>query len=135
MNKWTGIRIDSGDPSAGAKLSIDWWKARGENPKNKLLIFSDGLDVSKIIELNNKFSNQTKVAFGWGTLMTNDFRGLVSDSSLDPFSLVCKAISADENQTVKLSDNPNKIMGPKGEVARYKRIFGDGNQKKIDLVV
>ena len=135
MNKWTGIRIDSGDPSAGAKLAIDWWKARGENPKNKLLIFSDGLDVSKIIELNNKFSNQTKVAFGWGTLMTNDFRGLVSDSSLDPFSLVCKAISADENQTVKLSDNPNKIMGPKGEVARYKRIFGDGNQKKIDLVV
>ena len=135
MNKWTGIRIDSGDPSTGAKLAIDWWKTRGENPKNKLLIFSDGLDVSKIIELNNKFSNQTKVAFGWGTLMTNDFRGLVSDSSLDPFSLVCKAISADENQTVKLSDNPNKIMGPKGEVARYKRIFGDGNQKKIDLVV
>ena len=135
MNKWTGIRIDSGDPSTGAKLAIDWWKTRGENPKNKLLIFSDGLDVSKIIELNNKFSNQTKVAFGWGTLMTNDFRGLVSDSSLDPFSLVCKAISADENQTVKLSDNPNKIMGPKGEVARYKSIFGDGNQKKIDLVV
>jgi len=54
---------------------------------------------------------------------------------LDPFSLVCKAISADENQTVKLSDNPNKIMGPKDEVARYKSIFGEGNQKKIDLVV
>ena len=135
MNKWTGIRVDSGDPGTGAKLAIDWWKTRGENPKNKLLIFSDGLDVPKIIELNNKFSNQTKVAFGWGTLMTNDFRGLVSDSSLDPFSLVCKAISADENQTVKLSDNPNKIMGPKDEVSRYKRIFGEGNQKKIDLVV
>ena len=135
MNKWTGIRVDSGDPGTGAKLAIDWWKTRGENPKNKLLIFSDGLDVPKIIELNNKFSDQTKVAFGWGTLMTNDFRGLVSDSSLDPFSLVCKAISADENQTVKLSDNPNKIMGPRDEVSRYKRIFGEGNQKKIDLVV
>ena len=135
MNKWTGIRVDSGDPSTGAKLAIDWWKTRGENPKDKLLIFSDGLDVPKIIELNNKFSKQTKVAFGWGTLMTNDFRGLVNDSSLDPFSLVCKAISADENQTVKLSDNPNKIMGPKDEVARYKSIFGEGNQKKIDLVV
>ena len=135
MNKWTGIRVDSGDPSTGAKLAIDWWKTRGENPKDKLLIFSDGLDVPKIIELNSKFSKQTKVAFGWGTLMTNDFRGLVNDSSLDPFSLVCKAISADENQTVKLSDNPNKIMGPKDEVARYKSIFGEGNQKKIDLVV
>ena len=107
MNKWTGIRVDSGDPGTGAKLAIDWWKTRGENPKNKLLIFSDGLDVPKIIELNNKFSNQTKVAFGWGTLMTNDFRGLVSDSSLDPFSLVCKAISADENQTCLLYTSPS----------------------------
>lgn len=135
MSKWTGIRVDSGDPRSAAKLAIDWWKSRGENPKNKLLIFSDGLDVPKIIELNNEFSNQTKVAFGWGTLMTNDFRGLLSNNSLDPFSLVCKAISADDNQTVKLSDNPNKAMGPKSEVDRYKNIFGLGNQKKIDLVV
>ncbi len=135
MSKWTGIRVDSGDPRSAAKLAIDWWKSRGENPKNKLLIFSDGLDVPKIIELNNEFSNQTKVAFGWGTLMTNDFRGLLSNNSLDPFSLVCKAISADDNQTVKLSDNPNKAMGPKREVDRYKNIFGLGNQKKIDLVV
>jgi len=135
MSKWTGIRVDSGDPRSAAKLAIDWWKSRGENPKNKLLIFSDGLDVPKIIELNNEFSNQTKVAFGWGTLMTNDFRGLLSNNSLDPFSLVCKAISADDNQTVKLSDNPNKAMGPKSEVDRYKNIFGLSNQKKIDLVV
>ena len=135
MSKWTGIRVDSGDPRSAANLAIDWWKSRGENPKNKLLIFSDGLDVPKIIELNNEFSNQTKVAFGWGTLMTNDFRGLLSNNSLDPFSLVCKAISADDNQTVKLSDNPNKAMGPKSEVDRYKNIFGLGNQKKIDLVV
>jgi len=74
MSKWTGIRVDSCDPVKNAKFAIDWWKSRGEDPKEKLLIFSDGLDVPKIKELNNAFKNQTKVAFGWGTLMTNDFR-------------------------------------------------------------
>ena len=135
MSDWTGIRVDSGDPIKGAKIAIDWWKSRGENPKEKLLIFSDGLDVPKIKELNNKFKNQAKLAFGWGTLMTNDFRGLVPDKALDPFSLVCKATAANGKETVKLSDNPNKAMGSKEEINRYKKIFGDGEQIKIDLVV
>ena len=135
MSKWTGIRVDSGDPVKNAKFAIDWWKSRGEDPKEKLLIFSDGLDVPKIKELNNAFKNQTKVAFGWGTLMTNDFRGLVPDKAFDPFSLVCKAIAANGKATVKLSDNPNKAMGSKEEVNRYKNIFGDGEGIKIDLVV
>ena len=135
MNKWTGIRVDSGDPTQGAKNAINWWKSRGEDPKEKLLIFSDGLDVPKITELNNKFKDQTKVAFGWGTLMTNDFRGLVQDKALDPFSLVCKAIAANGKETVKLSDNPNKAMGSKTELTRYKDVFGDGVQTKINLIV
>ena len=135
MNDWTGIRVDSGDPIKGAEIAIDWWKSRGENPKEKLLIFSDGLDVPKIKELNDKFKNKAKLAFGWGTLMTNDFRGLIPDKTLEPFSLVCKAVAANGKKTVKLSDNPNKAMGPKEEVNRYKRIFGDGEKLKIDLVV
>ena len=135
MNKWTGIRVDSGDPTQGAKNAINWWKSRGEDPKEKLLIFSDGLDVPKITELNNKFKDQTKVAFGWGTLMTNDFRGLVQDKALDPFSLVCKAIAANGKETVKLSDNPNKAIGSKTELTRYKDVFGDGVQTKINLIV
>tara|TARA_B110000037_G_C17059428_1_gene481215 strand:- start:20 stop:1312 length:1293 start_codon:yes stop_codon:yes gene_type:complete len=135
MSDWTGIRVDSGDPIKGAKIAIDWWKSRGENPKEKLLIFSDGLDVPKIKELNNKFKDQAKLAFGWGTLMTNDFRGLLPDKALDPFSLVCKATAANGKETVKLSDNPNKAMGSKEEINRYKKIFGDGEQIRIDLVV
>ena len=67
--------------------------------------------------------------------MTNDFRGLVQDKALDPFSLVCKAISANGKETVKLSDNPSKTMGPKAELTRYQGIFGDVRQTKIDLIV
>ena len=132
---WTGIRIDSGDPATGAETAIRWWKDRGEDPRQKLVIFSDGLDVDKIEELHARFSGKVKVSFGWGTMLTNDFRGLVADDALAPFSLVCKALSANGRPTVKLSDNPAKAMGPKAEIERYKRVFGVAAQEAMEVVV
>ncbi|MEO8531762.1 MAG: nicotinate phosphoribosyltransferase, partial [Deltaproteobacteria bacterium] len=112
LAKWTGMRIDSGDAATGAEIAIEWWKSKGEDPTKKLVIFSDGLDVDQILSLHEKFKGRVRASFGWGTLLTNDFRGLVADDALAPFSLVCKAISANGRPTVKLSDNPNKAMGP-----------------------
>ncbi|WP_416884081.1 nicotinate phosphoribosyltransferase [Marivita sp.] len=132
---WTGIRIDSGDPATGAETAIRWWKERGEDPTKKLVIFSDGLDVDKILELQRQFAGRVRVSFGWGTLLTNDFRGLTPDDRLAPFSLVCKAVEANGKPTVKLSDNPNKAMGPQDEIARYKRVFDVGTQERLDVVV
>ncbi|NCO86057.1 MAG: nicotinate phosphoribosyltransferase [Rhodobacterales bacterium] len=132
---WTGIRVDSGDPAVQAEAAIDWWRARGEDPRQKLVIFSDGLDVGKIEELQARFAGRVKVSFGWGTMLTNDFTGLVADDRLAPFSLVCKAVSANGRPTVKLSDNPEKAMGPADQIARYKRVFGVGEQTRMAVVV
>ena len=132
---WTGIRIDSGDPAKGAEIAIRWWKERGEDPREKLVIFSDGLDVDTIETLYAQFNGRVKVSFGWGTMLTNDFRGLVAGDALAPFSLVCKALSANGRPTVKLSDNPAKAMGPKDEIERYKRVFGVGRQEVQEVLV
>ena len=132
---WTGIRIDSGDPATAAEAAIRWWQSRGEDPTKKLVIFSDGLDVDKILELHTQFAGRVRPSFGWGTLMTNDFRGLTKGNALAPFSMVCKAVSANGNPTVKLSDNPRKAMGPKAEIERYKRVFGVGEQSEMEVVV
>ncbi len=132
---WTGIRVDSGDPATGAETAINWWTSRGEDPRQKLVIFSDGLDVDKIISLQQQFAGRCRVSFGWGTMLTNDFKGLVADDGLAPFSLVCKAVAANGQPTVKLSDNPNKAMGPAEEIARYKRVFGVGEQERVEVVV
>jgi len=132
---WTGIRIDSGDPATGAEVAIRWWQERGEDPRDKLIIFSDGLDEGKIIDLHRQFHGRVKISFGWGTLLTNDFRGLTDDDALAPFSLVCKAIAAEGRPTVKLSDNPKKAMGPEEEITRYKRVFGVGEQEAMEVVV
>jgi len=135
LNQWTGIRIDSGDPATAAEIAINWWQERGEDLSQKRVIFSDGLDVEKIAELHAKFSDRVNVSFGWGTLLTNDFRGLVPNDSLAPFSLVCKAVSANGRPTVKLSDNPEKAMGPQDQIDRYKRVFGVGEQERMRVIV
>ncbi|HAV09472.1 MAG TPA: nicotinate phosphoribosyltransferase [Rhodobacteraceae bacterium] len=132
---WTGIRIDSGAPEEGAETAIAWWKSRGEDPREKLIIFSDGLDVDRIVALSERFRGRAKVSFGWGTLLTNDFRGLTKNDGLAPFSLVCKAVAANGHPTVKLSDNPNKAMGPETEIQRYKRVFQVGTQEAIAVEV
>ena len=135
LKQWTGIRIDSGDPVEGTEAAIAWWQNKGENPEDKLVIFSDGLDTSMIKYLHEKFNGRVKVSFGWGTNLTNDFRDLVSDGSLDAFSLVCKPIKANDRSTVKLSDNLNKALGPSEEINRYKRVFGVKDQKSFDIFV
>ena len=132
---WTGIRIDSGAPEEGAETAIAWWKSRGEDPREKLIIFSDGLDVDRIVALSERFRGRAKVSFCWGTLLTNDFRGLTKNDGLAPFSLVCKAVAANGHPTVKLSDNPNKAMGPETEIQRYKRVFQVGTQEAIAVEV
>jgi nicotinate phosphoribosyltransferase len=132
---WTGIRIDSGAPEEGAEIAINWWKSRGEDPRQKMVIFSDGLDVDRIIALHQRFSGRVRCSFGWGTLLTNDFRGLTPDDALAPFSLVCKAVAANGRPTVKLSDNPRKAMGPADQIARYRRVFGVGAQEEFEVIV
>src|SRR5262245_45770421 len=133
--QWTGVRVDSGDPIEGGELAIDWWRRRGQDPKKKLAIFSDGLDVESIERIHRHLHGRLRIGYGWGTLLTNDFRGLGADGGLDPFSLVCKVISANGRPTVKLSDNPLKAVGPPGEVERYRRVFQVGAQPSLPVAV
>ena len=135
VTHWTGVRIDSGDPIQGGEIAIDWWKRRNQDPKKKLAIFSDGLDVESIEQIHRHFHGRVRIGYGWGTLLTNDFRGLGADGGLDPFSIVCKVVSANGRPAVKLSDNPLKATGPAAEVERYRRVFQVGAQTSLPLAV
>jgi nicotinate phosphoribosyltransferase len=132
---WTGIRIDSKDPAEGGEEAIDWWLSRGQDPHEKLAIFSDGLDVDAIVEIHKQFHGRMRVAYGWGTLLTNDFRGLAPNDGLAPISIVCKVLSANGRPAVKISDNPTKAIGPKAEIERYKRVFHVGVQTAQPVLV
>ena len=123
---WTGFRPDSAPPIAGGEQLLRWWHERGRDPVSKLLIFSDGMDVDSIEATYRHFDGRVRMSFGWGTNLTNDFRGCDPDggTGLDPISLVAKVTRANGRPVVKLSDNPAKATGDPAEVARYLRLFG-----------
>jgi nicotinate phosphoribosyltransferase len=129
----------------------------------KRLIASDALDIDEIIGLHAYFGGsiqgsataadfrcaadfrdsqkwlpQRRIRFsaGWGTLLTNDFRGCDPRGTreFDPISLICKVSEADGRPTVKLSDNFNKALGPPSEIERYRRVFGTEGVTNIPLV-
>jgi nicotinate phosphoribosyltransferase len=124
---WKGARPDSKLPVEGAKELIAWWRSRGRDPRDKLIVLSDAMTIDSIEEAARALRGKVNISFGWGTNLTNDFVGCVpsgADGELRPISLVCKVVEADGRPAVKLSDNPNKILGPPDEVERYQRIFG-----------
>ena len=126
---WSGFRIDSKEPIEGGEELIAWWESKDRNPKDKLLIFSDGLDVATIEKVHHHFSGRVRLSFGWGTHLTNDFQDCAPkmNEQLRTISLVCKATRANGKMTVKLSDNFNKASGPRVEVEHYKNVFGTEN--------
>ena len=77
---------------------------------------------------HDKWSEGRRIRFsaGWGTLLTNDFRGCNPNTGggFDPISLICKVSSVEGRPAVKLSDNYAKALGPPDEVGRYRRVFG-----------
>jgi nicotinate phosphoribosyltransferase len=150
---WTGQRVDSKDPYIAGDEYIAWLMARGKDPGEKLMIASDTLDVDSILGLHayfggvvaksvaptefrsaadfhdrSKWTAERRIRFsaGWGTLLTNDFRGCNPNEGdgFDPISLICKVSRVEGRPAVKLSDNYAKALGPESEIERYRRVFG-----------
>ena len=103
-----------------------WWKAQGRDPRERLLVFADGMDVDTIEATHAHFKGRVRTSFGWGTNLTNDFRDCspAFAPELEPISLVCKVVEAGGRPAVKLSDNPAKAVGDPAEIERYRRVFG-----------
>ena len=52
---WTGQRMDSKNPYVAGDEYIEWLKGRGRDPRDKIVIASDALDVDEIIGLHAYF--------------------------------------------------------------------------------
>jgi len=113
---WKGLRHDSGDPIVFGEKAIKFYESLGINPKEKLLVFSDGLDINAIVRIHNYFKDRIKVTFGWGTNLTNDM-------GLKALSLVIKLTKSNGYGTVKLSDNLAKAIGKTEDIELFKKIF------------
>lgn len=139
---WRGVRLDSKDPKEGAAELIAFWKSIGQDPREKLMLFSDGLDVDVMIDLHKEFGASCRDGYGWGTLATNDFRGCDPRglNELDPISVVCKVSGVMEAgrggvSAVKLSDNYEKATGDESAIKVYRDVFGVEGVKGAPVIV
>ena len=120
-HRWTGTRQDSGDPFAYGEAVIQCYETLRIDPKTKLIVFSDSLNLETMEALAMIFNGRIKTIFGWGTNFTNDLK-------IPTISLVIKALRAAGHGTVKLSDNLAKAMGSPEDINRIIQAAGYKNK-------
>jgi len=113
---YDGIRHDSGCPHVFTEKAIAHYESVGIDPKRKTIIYSDGLDFPKMIEIWKRYAGEVGIAFGIGTNLTNDV-------GLTPMNIVIKLTQCNGKPCIKLSDVPGKEMGDPGMIQMVKDVY------------
>ncbi|CCW66196.1 unnamed protein product [Phytomonas sp. Hart1] len=128
---YIGLRQDSGDPVEWGEKAIEHYRALGIDPKDKVLVFSDGLNLEKAVGLYNRFKAQTTVMCGVGTYLSCTIDGVKR------LNIVIKMVRCQGRPVAKVSDSPGKtICGDSKFVERLLRIFNVpsraiGNRREV----
>jgi len=101
--QFDGFRHDSGDPAQWCDKLINRLETLGIDPQSKHAIWSDGLNVEKMLTLFKTFKNRIQTGFGIGTNLTNDL-------GYRPLNIVMKVVEVNGRPVAKLSDSPGKTM-------------------------
>ncbi|UFH49110.1 nicotinate phosphoribosyltransferase [Pseudomonas sp. KNUC1026] len=99
-----GLRHDSGDPLAWGEKAIAHYRKLGIDPQTKTLVFSDGLDLKKMLAIYRALHERINVSFGIGTSLTCDIPGVT------PMSVVMKMTDCNGQPVAKISDEANKTQ-------------------------
>ncbi|SFS01943.1 nicotinate phosphoribosyltransferase [Dyella sp. OK004] len=112
-----GTRHDSGDPFAWGERVLAHYRSNRVDPRSKVLVFSDGLDIPKVMQLYTHFRERCLLAFGVGTNLTNDV-------GPTPLNIVIKMVRCNGQPVAKISDSPGKNMcEDKAYVTYLRQVF------------
>lgn len=103
-NRYTGVRHDSGCPFDFAEKIINHYKKFRIDPLTKTIVFSDGLNFKKAIDLFDMYKDKINVFLCIGTNLTNDFE------RIKPLSIVMKMQQCNGDPVAKISDEPGKTQ-------------------------
>lgn len=98
-----GLRHDSGDPVLWGEKAIAHYKKLRIDPMTKRLVFSDGLNIPRAIELHKHFAGRIPTSFGIGTDLSND-------TPHKALNIVMKIMLCNGQPVAKLSDSPGKTL-------------------------
>lgn len=105
-----GVRCDSGNEYAFIDKLIARYNGFGIDATTKIIIFSNGLDFKKALDIQNYCRGKIRCGFGIGTNLTND-------TGFKPSNIVMKLSQCKMNanqewkECIKLSDDNGKHTG------------------------
>ena len=122
---FTSLRHDSGDPLQFMEKVIARYRELRVDPTIKYIIFSDGLDPERAIEIANYCKGRIGASFGIGTNFSNDVGNGVRPMNIVMKLWKCKMTEKERwNPCVKLSDVDGKHTGEPEEIELAQRTLG-----------
>ena len=109
-----GLRHDSGDPYVWGDKAYAHYRKLKIDSRNKMLTFSDGLNLTKAWDLHQYFKDRFQVSFGIGTNLTNDM-------GQQALNIVLKLVECNGQSVAKISDSPGKTMTDNDTFLAYLR--------------
>lgn len=120
-NMFKGLRVDSGDNFDQLELILQKYRSLNIDPRSKQIVFSNGLDVDRAIEIEKYAAGKCCPSYGIGTHFTNDFDGV------KPMNIVIKLLAVKITEswpfyctTCKLSEDKGKYTGDPATVRRFR---------------
>ena len=81
---YKGLRVDSGDEFEQTDKIIAKYRSLGIDPATKQVVYSNGLDIEKAIEIHRYCAGRVQDSYGIGTFLTCDVTGC------EPMNIVVK---------------------------------------------
>lgn len=122
---YTSVRHDSGDPFIFTDKVIQRYQELRVDPKIKYIIFSDGLNVERAIEIANYCKGRIGASFGIGTNFSCDVGNDIKARNIVMKLWQCKMTERDRwHPCVKLSDVGGKHTGEASEIRLAQETLG-----------
>ena len=108
---YTGLRVDSGVEEEQTEKIIDKYKNLGIDPASKQVVYSNGLNIDRCIEIHKFCNGRVKDSYGVGTHLTCDV------DNVKPSNIVIKLTKCRITETrewhdcIKLSCDKGKTLG------------------------
>lgn len=108
---FTGLRVDSGIEEEQVEKIIDKYNLLGIDPRTKHVVFSNGLNIDRAIEIHKYVNGRMQDSYGMGTFLTCDVE------NARPMNIVIKLTKMritekrEWHDCVKLSCDKGKTLG------------------------
>lgn len=116
-----GVRHDSGCPFQFLEEVIAHYTFNGIDPTSKTIVFSDGLNPEKVVEIEQRVRGRIQTSYGIGTNLTNDVGSKPVNMVIKMTGFAQEDDGVGFRDAVKLSDEPGKHTGNLEEIELCKK--------------